>query len=88
MLTPRQRQLLKQLTLSGEMWDALMQVFEDKAVHALKVQDENLAGESPDVGRAIFLTSERLTCTEMAQLIYDEARKQERKQEPNQENSE
>ncbi|HVN79660.1 MAG TPA: hypothetical protein VMW38_11735 [Terriglobia bacterium] len=58
------------------MWDALLQVLEDKAQHALTEQDENVGGSSPDIGRVIFLTAERLTCTGLAQLIYDEARKQ------------
>lgn len=76
-MTAQQREHLRRLIREGNMWDALLQVFEEQAIHALEVQDEIAESETPQLSRIIALTAERLTSVRMGERIQAEAQRQE-----------
>jgi len=81
-LTTRQRDVLRILVRSGETWQALQQIFEDEAQHALQIQDGLVASGKADsqtlATQVAWHTAVRQVYVNLAQLIDDEAHNTEK----------
>ena len=76
-LTSQRRDLLKALVRSGELWEAVQDVFQEEAISALDRQDDAAMAESPQLSSLIRLTAERITWLKAAQAIASAAIKPE-----------